>query len=154
MLYPILELAWPLYLPVDLSSRWCKLNFEPWYGSGELLDKTFKQQVCFSYCLIFLSLTTSHRLKKKIIFDSEILIIETCYSLSKWHLAVQICAAGYVEYYVGNLEKRFTEKKFFFCRPWFLLEKIRRCFTFKSNLNIKSLGQNFNLYFEGTLMQI
>ena len=110
MLYPILELAWPLYLPVDLSSRWCKLNFEPWYGSGELLDKTFKQQVCFSYCLIFLSLTTSHRLKKKIIFDSEILIIETCYSLSKWHLAVQICAAGYVEYYVGNLEKRFTEK--------------------------------------------
>ena len=102
MLYPILELAWPLYLPVDLSSRWCKLNFEPWYGSGELLDKTFKQQVCFSYCLIFLSLTTSHRLKKKIIFDSEILIIETCYSLWKWHLAVQICAAGYVEYYVGN----------------------------------------------------
>ena len=110
MLYPILELARPLYLAVDLSSRWCKLNFGPWHGSGELLDKTFKQQVCFSYCLLFLSLTTSHWLKKKIIFDAEILIIETCYSLSKWHLAVQICTAGYVEYCVENLEKRFIEK--------------------------------------------
>ena len=41
--------------------RWCKLNFGTWDDSGEL--KTYKR-VFFSFCLIFLSPITSHRLKK------------------------------------------------------------------------------------------
>ena len=150
MLYPILELAQPLYLPVNLSSRWCKLNFGPLHGSGELLDKTFKQQVCFSYCLLFLSLTTSHWLKKKIIFDAEILIIETCYSLSKWHLAVQICTAGYVEYCVENLEKRFIEKNATLHSNF--LSSNLRCKYFSRSitkfLEQLSLKESFGQYFE------
>ena len=145
MLYPISELARPLYFPVDLSRWWCTLNFGSYYESSELLDKTFKQQVCFSYYLIFLSLRNQHRLKNKIICYAEILIIETCYSLSKWHLAVQICTAGYVEYYLENLEKRFLEQNVTL-RCNFLSSKLHcRCFSinitkFLEQLSLKHMS--------------
>ena len=49
----------------------------------------------------------------------------------------------------------FFSIKCFFCCSWLLFEKIRACFTFKSNLNMKNLKGNAqfiflcNLYFWG-----
>ena len=61
--YPISELAQPLCFSVKNFHRWCRLDFGPWQRSGELQDKTYKQQVC---CLIFLHTTTSNRRKKEL----------------------------------------------------------------------------------------
>ena len=55
---PISELAGALWFQADIFYKWC---FEPQQQSGELQDKTYKQQVC---CLMFLPAATSNRRKK------------------------------------------------------------------------------------------
>ena len=36
LVYLISKLPRPLYFPTDNYRKWCKLNFGPWHGSGEL----------------------------------------------------------------------------------------------------------------------
>ena len=60
---PFLELAQLFFFTMDICCRWCKLNFEPSLGSGELQDKTCKQQVYFSCCLTLLTTAVSHEVK-------------------------------------------------------------------------------------------
>ena len=55
MQYPISELALPLCFRANIYRRCCKFNFRVYHGSGELQNKTCKQQVYFSCCLTFLA---------------------------------------------------------------------------------------------------
>ena len=69
------------------------VQVEPSYGSGELQDKTCKQQVYFSSCLTLLTTAVSHEVKNSNYismskFQSSNLLQQ---SLLKSHLAVQIC---------------------------------------------------------------
>ena len=61
--YKISELIRPLFFPVDIYRRCCKLNFGPLHGSGELQDKTCKK-VQFSCCLTFLPTAMLYELRK------------------------------------------------------------------------------------------
>ena len=58
--YLISELEQLLRFPTNICHRWCKLNFRPSHGSGELQDKTCKQQV---WLTTLLTAAVSHEVK-------------------------------------------------------------------------------------------
>ena len=60
---PYFGISTVIMLSPDICRRWCKLNFESSHGSGELQDKTCKQQVYFSCCLTLLTTAVSHEVK-------------------------------------------------------------------------------------------
>ena len=79
-----MELAQLLYFPTDICHRWCKLNFELSHGSGELQDKTCKQQVYFSCCLTLLTTAVSHEVKSSN-YRCRNLNHQTYYSSPYWN---------------------------------------------------------------------
>ena len=103
------EVSIVIIVPTDICHRWCKLKFEPSHGSGELQDKTYKQQVYFRSCLTLLTSAVSHEVKSinyisMLKFQSSNLLQQ---ALLKSHLAVQICTVTML----NNITAQFCSEK-------------------------------------------
>ena len=105
------EVSTVIIVPTDICHWWCKLNFEPSDGSGELQDKTYKQQVYFRSCLTLLTSAVSHEVKSSnyismLKFQSSNLLQQ---ALLKSHLAVQICTVTMLNN--SNITAQFCSEK-------------------------------------------